>query len=50
VVETNDRLAAIVSDEVDTATHAANHAQLREAAGATEATAAMSGQQQHEPA
>jgi UDPglucose 6-dehydrogenase len=50
VVETNDRLAAIVSDEVDTATHAANHAQLREAAGATEATAAMNGQQQHEPA
>jgi UDPglucose 6-dehydrogenase len=38
VVETNDRLAAIVSDEVDTATHAATHAQLREAA------------QQHEPA
>jgi UDPglucose 6-dehydrogenase len=29
VVETNDRLAAIVSDEVDTATHAADADQLR---------------------
>jgi UDPglucose 6-dehydrogenase len=50
VVETNDRLAAIVSDEVDTATHAATHAQLREAAGAEAASAVASGRQQHEPA
>ena len=60
VVETNDRLAAIVSDEVDTASHAASHAQLREsAATATTGTAATdpadeavaaSGRQQHEPA
>ncbi|MHA6629595.1 2-dehydropantoate 2-reductase N-terminal domain-containing protein [Pseudonocardia sichuanensis] len=60
VVETNDRLATIVSDEVDTATHAASHAQLREsAATATTGTAAAdpsteavaaSGRQQHEPA
>jgi UDPglucose 6-dehydrogenase len=50
VVETNDRLAAIVSDEVDTATHAATHAQLREAAGAEAAAAVTSGRQQHEPA
>jgi len=52
VVETNDRLAAIVSEEVDTATHAASHAQLRQAASGKEtaAVAASSGQQQHEPA
>jgi UDPglucose 6-dehydrogenase len=52
VVETNDRLAAIVSEEVDTATHAASHAQLRQAASGKEtaAVAAASGQQQHEPA
>jgi UDPglucose 6-dehydrogenase len=51
VVETNDRLAAIVSEEVDTATHAASHAQLRLAASGKETAAAVtSGQQQHEPA
>jgi UDPglucose 6-dehydrogenase len=51
VVETNDRLAAIVSEEVDTATHAATHAQLRMAASGKETAAAgASGQQQHEPA
>jgi len=51
VVETNDRLAAIVSEEVDTATHAASHAQLRQAASGKETAAAVaSGQQQHEPA
>jgi UDPglucose 6-dehydrogenase len=51
VVETNDRLAAIVDHEVDTATHAATHAQLREAASSAEPTvAAASGRQQHEPA
>jgi UDPglucose 6-dehydrogenase len=51
VVETNDRLAAIVSEEVDTATHAATHAQLRMAAsGKEKAAAGASGQQQHEPA
>ena len=51
VVEVNDRLAAIVSEEVDTATHALSHAQLREAAGGSKATvAAASGRQQHEPA
>ncbi len=32
VVVTNDKLADIVSGEVDTASHAADHAQLREAA------------------
>jgi UDPglucose 6-dehydrogenase len=44
VVETNDRLAAIVSDEVDTATHAADADQLR--------ARAMAGthRQQHGPA
>jgi UDPglucose 6-dehydrogenase len=51
VVETNDRLAAIVSEEVDTATHAASHAQLRQAASGKETAAAVvNGQQQHEPA
>jgi UDPglucose 6-dehydrogenase len=51
VVETNDRLAAIVQEEVDTATHAASHAQLRQAASGKETAAAVaSGQQQHEPA
>jgi UDPglucose 6-dehydrogenase len=42
VVETNDRLAEIVSDEVDTATHAAGADQLR--------VRAMAGSDQHEPA
>src|ERR671916_1337441 len=51
VVETNDRLAAIVSEEVDTATHASSHAQLRQAASGKETAAAVvNGQQQHEPA
>ena len=51
VVETNDRLATIVQEEVDTATHAASHAQLRQAASGKETAAAVaSGQQQHEPA
>jgi UDPglucose 6-dehydrogenase len=51
VVETNDRLAAIVSEEVDTATHAASHSQLRQAASGKETAAAVvNGQQQHEPA
>ncbi|MHA6629601.1 2-dehydropantoate 2-reductase N-terminal domain-containing protein [Pseudonocardia sichuanensis] len=47
VVETNDRLATIVSDEVDTATHAASHAQLRESAAHG---VVGSVRQQHEPA
>jgi UDPglucose 6-dehydrogenase len=51
VVETNDRLAAIVSDEVDTASHFADHAQLREAAAANSVTAAARLQsQEHESA
>jgi UDPglucose 6-dehydrogenase len=53
VVETNDRLAAIVDHEIDTADiadRAANHAQLREAATGTEPAAALAGGQQHEPA
>ncbi len=51
VVETNDRLAAIVDHEIDTADivgRAADHAKLREAASGAEPAAAVG--QQHEPA
>jgi UDPglucose 6-dehydrogenase len=49
VVETNDRLAAIVNHEVDTATHAADADELRgRAAESPRATGAE--RQQHEPA
>jgi UDPglucose 6-dehydrogenase len=47
VVETNDRLAAIVSDEVDTATHAAGADQLR---GRAARVVAGTDRQQREPA